>query len=80
MFVAPVIYAPNTLTLPTPNLQYDMVARGDYTINDKNSLTVPWDVLESARNLVCVRYQLSGLRDLVATITIRMCPPPGRMF
>ena len=40
VFVAPVIYAPNTLTLPTPNLQYDMVARGDYTINDKNSLTV----------------------------------------
>ncbi len=40
VFVAPVIYAPNTLTLPTPNLQYDMVARGDYTINDKNTLTV----------------------------------------
>jgi Carboxypeptidase regulatory-like domain len=40
VFVAPVIYAPNTLTLATPNLQYDMVARGDYNIDSKNTLSV----------------------------------------
>ena len=78
VFVAPVIYAPNTLTLATPNLQYDMVARGDYNINVEEHLLGAGNVLESACNFVRMRYQLSDLRDPVALLQSERVRQPGR--
>jgi hypothetical protein len=45
VFVAPAIYSglpagQNSLNLPTPITQYTALARGDYTINEKNTLTI----------------------------------------
>lgn len=45
VYVAPAIYSTlpagqNSLNLPTPITDYSMLARGDYTINDKNTFTV----------------------------------------
>ena len=45
VFVAPAIYSglpagQNSLNLSTPISQYSMLARGDYNINDKNTITI----------------------------------------
>jgi len=45
VFSAPAVYqtlpaGQNSIDIPTPFTQYTMLARGDYTINDKNTFTV----------------------------------------